>query len=435
MSLVRRLASRSILIFAARLLGAGLIFVLQIAIARLWGAAVLGDFILAIAAASILAVVIPLGYQTVGAYFTALYSSRSDGHMLRRFLVQSYGHVLVVGTLVVALGWVGTFPMGETGAHLRSVWTPTALIALSSAVLYVNSTTLIGMKQPFLGYGADMLVRPIVMLGLFAVVILLTDGAQLSLLLWLIAGGTTAICIVHLGVMAQFVRTVPRAEPRRPAEFGLWWRFAAPWVFITLASDYFFDLNLLMLAGLLDRTDLAVFGVSTRIFALVSFGIVTVYSLTLPDMFEADRASDTTAFGRRVGEANLVATLLAFGLFAGVALFGRYALALFGDEFVAGSGPLSILCLALVVRAMFGPASLVLSMHDQPAASLPAVGLGILALVAGNYLLVPQHGLMGAAVSAFTAITLWSFALWFTALRRAKVDVSLLARFRARAAA
>ena len=54
--------------------------------------------------------------------------------------------------------------------------------------------------------------------------------------------------------------------------------------------------------------------------------------------------------------------------------------------------------------------------------------LGLVALLAGNLLLAPRFGLMGAAVAALISIALWSAAQWFTVLRTAKVDVSIRAR-------
>src|SRR5690606_19746372 len=108
--------------------------------------------------------------------------------------------------------------------------------------------------------------------------------------------------------------------------------------------------NILMLALLLERADLAVFGVATRIFSLVSFGTVAVYAQTMPDLFEADARADRAGLARRLGEANIVATGLALVLFAGVAVLGPFALGLFGDGFEAGAAPLAILCLGLVMR-------------------------------------------------------------------------------------
>lgn len=431
MSLATRLASKSVFMFALRIAGAGFIFVVQAAIARVWGADALGDYLLVIAAANLLAVGMPLGFQTVGTYFAAEYRARGEGGQLRRFLMHGYGHVLVVGLAVAFLGWPVTHILGEAGDHLLPLWAPTAVIAIASAIGFVNGTVLVGLKRPLAGYIADMIFRPALMLAGFAIVAAVSEGPQLAPMLWLVAVFLLVLFAAQFGFVVHAIRDIPANDTPRPGEQRRWWRFAGPWVLIVLASDYFFDINLLMLAELLDRGDLAVFGVSARIFALVSFGVVAVYALTLPDMFEAEANADRSAIASRIGDANLVATLLAVGLFLGVLIFGRFALMLFGDEFADGALPMAILCLALVVRAMFGPASLVLSMHDKPYATLPSVLLGVVVVIALNLLLVPTYRLMGAAIAAFIAISVWSVSLWLTALLHAKVDVSIFNRFRA----
>jgi O-antigen/teichoic acid export membrane protein len=226
------------------------------------------------------------------------------------------------------------------------------------------------------------------------------------------------------------LKAVPDTAVVRHGDVRRWWRFAVPWVLISLATDFFFDIDLLLLSHSLPKEELAIFGVCTRIFSLVSFGVAAVYSVTLPDIFESEVNADRASFNRKIGDANLVASGLAVLLFAGMAILGPFALMLFGPSFSVGAMPLAVLCLALVVRSVMGPASVVLSMHDRPYASLPAVGLGIASLVALNWLLVPPMGLMGAALAATLAITLWSVALWWTALRTAKLDVSIMQRFR-----
>lgn len=430
MSLASRLASKSVLMFALRIAGAGFIFVVQAAIARVWGAEALGDYLLVIAAANLLAIAMPLGFQTVGTYFAAEYRARNEGAQLRSFLTHAYGFILVMGLAITVLGWPITFLMGEAGAHLLPLWTPTALIAIATAISFVSASVLVGLKRPMAGYLADMIFRPAGMLVAFAIVAAVSQGPQLLVMLWLVALLLLALFAGQFGLVVHEVRSIPSNDAIRPRESARWWRFAAPWVVIVLATDFFFDINLLLLAGLLDRSELAIFGVSTRIFALASFGIVAVYSLTLPDVFEAEAKADRTALAARLGDANLVATVLALVLFVGVLIFGGFVLTLFGEEFEAGAFPMAILCLALVVRAMFGPASLVLSMHDKPYASLPSVLLGVLVLIALNFVLVEPHGLMGAAIAAFTAMSTWSVALWLTALVHAKVDVSIFNRFR-----
>ncbi len=434
MSLAHRLASQSTIIFGGRLFGAGLIFLVQAFIARIWGAAILGEYLLIIAAVNLIAVTMPLGFQTVGTYFAAEYRARGERRQLVAFVRRAYGHVALAFVLVLAAGPYLLNMLGQGESVVAAHFMPVALLALATALVYVSGGVLVGLKRPFAGFFADGVFRPMVVLGTFLVCSMVfelpADG--FSAMLWTIAIGYVAISVVHFGfVVLTIVRIEDKGEGR-DNEWPRWWRFAAPWVLITLATDFFFDIDLLLLANMLDKEELAIFGVCTRIFSLVSFGVAAVYAVTLPDMFESEAQDDRAAFHRKVGEANVVATLVSLVLFALVAVGGHFALLLFGESFTAGALPLAILCLALVVRSAMGPASMVLSIHDRPWASLPAVILGMGTLVAGNFLLVPAFHLVGAAIAALIGIAVWSVALWVIALRTARIDVSILQWFRMR---
>ncbi|ODT74765.1 MAG: hypothetical protein ABS76_36180 [Pelagibacterium sp. SCN 64-44] len=437
MSLSGRLASQSTIIFGGRLFGAGLIFLVQAFIARFWGAAILGEYLLIIAAVNLISVAMPLGFQTIGTYFAAEYRARGDRRQLAAFMIRAYGHVTAAFVLLLAAGPALLGLLGQGGSAIAGHYVPVALLALATAMVYVSGGVLVGLKRPFAGFFADGIFRPMLVLTAFLICATAFDGPTegFDTMLWCIALGSVVISSVHFGFVVAAVRQVEaRVEPRA-AEWPRWWRFAAPWVMVTLATDFFFDIDLLLLANLLNHEELAIFGVCTRIFALVSFGVAAVYAVTLPDIFESEAQADRTAFHRKVGEANVVASLVSLVLFVLVAIGAPFALLLFGEGFTAGALPLAILCLALVVRSAMGPASMVLSIHDRPWASLPAVLLGMGTLAAGNWLLVPAFHLVGAAMAAIIAISAWSVALWAIALRTAHIDVSILQWFRTRRAA
>ncbi len=433
MSLARRLVSQSSVIFGARLFGAGLIFMVQALIARMWGAGFLGEYLIVIATVNLIAVVMPLGFHTVGTYFTAEYRARGDRRQLIAFLVRCYGHVAAAFVVVVLGGPLVLMLTGQQDSVVGAHFVPIALLALGAALVYVNGAILVGLKRPFAGFFADALFRPMVVLAAFAVVSIVSSPPEaFTLMLWIIAVCFVAIALVQFGLVAAAVPHIEDTADARPLDTVRWWRFAAPWVLISLATDFFFDIDLLLLSQVLSREDLAIFGVCTRIFSLVSFGVAAVYAVTLPDMFESEAKADRAAFHRKVGEANMVASLISLVLFAIMAIAAPFALLLFGPSFAAGALPLTLLCLALVVRSVMGPASLVLSIHDRPWASLPAVALGMVTLFVFNGLLVPPFGLIGASLAAIIAITAWSVGLWLIALRTAQVDVSIMQWFRAR---
>ena len=429
MSLRHRLVSQSTVLFGTRLIGAGLIFLVQVAIARFLGATVLGEYILVMASVNIIAVVMPLGFEATGTYFAAEYRANGQGRLLRGFMARAYGHIALTSLLVLIAGYPVAGWFGEPGRVLQAHWLPAAVLCLATALVFVSGALLVGLKRPFAGFFAETLFRPLLAIAGFALALLLGGGAgAIDLLLWVLAAGYMAVALVQLAVLLGTVAAVPLEAEERPKEWQRWWHFALPWIALVVAGDFFFDIDLLLLSGHLSHEELAVFGVCTRVFSLVSFGVGAVYAVTMPDMFESQAVADRDGFHAKIGEANLIASGLSLLLLAAVVVLSPLAFMLFGATFQAGVVPLAILCLGLVVRSMFGPGSMMLSVHNRPYATLPAVAVSLAVLLVMNFVLVPAFGLTGAASAALIAITVWSGALWFTALRVSGVDVSIRAR-------
>lgn len=435
MSLRQRLLSQSTVIFGARLFGAGLTFLAQVAIARFIGAQALGEYILVMATVNIVAVIMPLGFETIGTYFAAEYRAKGEGRLLRGFMTRAYIHVALTGVILLLAGYPVALLFGEAGAALASHWTPAVILCISTAMVFVSGAMLVGLKRPFAGFFAETLFRPLLAIAGFAVTLLFARvQGQIDLILWVLAVGYAVVAVAQFIMLLRTTSEIPAIDAPRAGESRRWWRFALPWIALAVAGDYFFDIDLLLLAGHMPHEQLAVFGVCTRIFSLVAFGVGAVYAVTMPDMFESEALKDRAGFHRKIGEANLVASALSLVLLVLVLIGSPLAFMLFGPAFSQGVVPLAILCVGLVVRSVFGPASVVLSIHDRPYAALPAVGASLATLVVANYAMVPLWGVTGAAVAALMAMTVWSGALWLTALHVAGVDVSIRARLKPAAA-
>jgi O-antigen/teichoic acid export membrane protein len=305
-------------------------------------------------------------------------------------------------------------------------------MTFGNALVLVSSALLIGIKRPFSSFFVDSLFRTAMIIGALLIAWLaLTSGDQFGMLVWMVAGAYLIAGVAQTAfTLSRVLREVPlEAEPRR-GEWRRWWRFAVPWVIIILATDFFFDLDLIFLAGMMSKEDLAIFGVCARIFMLVSFGVTAVYAVTLPDLFESGIKQGNGEFQKLVGDTGLLATAIAIVILAALALGGPLLLMLFGTEFLAGVVPLTILGVGLLVRAVMGPAALALSIQDRPYTRLPSVAAGVLTLVALNLVLVPSMGIMGAALAAMMAQAVWFVAMWMTAIRVVSIDVSIFPRLR-----
>jgi O-antigen/teichoic acid export membrane protein len=422
--------SKSGALFSARMAGAGLMFLVQAAIARWWGSDVLADYLLLISAANIAAMVMPLGFQTIGSYFAVEYASHGRAGDLMRFVKRAY---LQAGTSAMAFAVAAWVIMQWTGLDgtIASLIVPGLLFAMAMASVFICSALLVGLKHPAAGLLADGLFRPLAVLAGFLLAIWIGEGARLDIMVWVMALAYTAVAAASLGWTLKAVSAVDDTHAPDAAQPRRWWRFALPWVIIATSTEFFFDIDLLMLASLLDKTELAIFGVSARFFALLAFGMTAVYALLLPDMMQAGAKKQGTEFDRCLNEANLAAFMMSLALLAASFVAGTWGLALFGTEFEQGRWALSILCAILVVRAFFGPAELVLSLNDRPWAAMPAVIVGLGGLVVANLMLVPAYGLNGAAFAALIAATTAGLVKWLSVRVITGHDVSLLARFQA----
>ena len=431
MSLRQRLLSQSTVIFGARLFGAALTFLVQVAIARFLGSQALGEYILVMATVNVIAVVMPLGFEATGTYFAAEYRAKGEGRLLRGFMARAYTHIALTGLVLIVAGQAVAGFFGEAGATIALHWTPAAVLTIATAMVFVSGAMLVGLKRPFAGFFAETLFRPLLAIAGFVLAITVSTGGQgINQILWVLSVGYAVVALVQLALLLRTARDIPAGEGAPRPEVRRWWYFAVPWVALVVAGDFFFDIDLLLLAGHMPHEQLAIFGVCTRIFSLVAFGVGAVYAVTMPDMFESEALKDRDGFHRKIGDANLVASGLAVVLLGAVLLLSPIAFMLFGPEFQQGVIPLAILCVGLVVRSVFGPSQIVLSIHNRPYTALPAVGASLAALIAANLLLVPPLGLIGAALAALIAMTVWSGALWLTTLRVAGVDVSIRARLR-----
>ena len=152
-------ASQSMVIFAARIFGAAVIFAAQAMIARFWGAEILGEYLLIIATVNLIAVVMPLGFETIGTYFAAEYRAKGEGRLLRGFMLRAYGHTALTGALLLVLGYPVAELFGEPGRALAAHWMPAAVLAIATAIVLVSGAMLVGLKKPFAGFFAETLFR------------------------------------------------------------------------------------------------------------------------------------------------------------------------------------------------------------------------------------------------------------------------------------
>ena len=145
---------------------------------------------------------------------------------------------------------------------------------------------------------------------------------------------------------------------------------------------------------------------------LVAFQTAAVLALVLgafdvafaPIMGQAWARKDLVTIRESYAAVHRMAAMATVPLFVGVIVFQDEILSLFGREIGEGGMALMILALGYLLNAMTGSANTVLLMTGRSRTVLLNTVVYGIALVVGTVLLIPQWGILGAAVSASCAL-------------------------------
>ena len=420
-----QLLTRSGGLMAARVAGGAIALLTNILIARYYGAEALGIFALVMAAVSLVAIVLPLGFQAVSILFVSRYLEQGRRDLVAGFADRGYRNIARL-TGVAALGVVvGAIAAPAGGWHEQVICAGfVAAMAPAVALINLNCNILNGHRRQFAGLLPDLLIKPALMTAAVGLTIVLFDGASIPLMLGAICLALWAAALCHVPAMRPVlagVRKAPAPEAKR-------WREAAwPWMAISALSDYFIELHLLLAGMLAAPAQIAVLHVCFRLRMLAAFGLRALYALILPDIFASYERKDKAEFRSNIARANALALVYAVTVCLAIVPLGNWVLSLFGEAFENGRAILLIVCSAMISRAVFGPAPAIMAMKGQHGSVIWILSLGTAISLALGLALFPALGVEAIAIAYTVSYSLIAVAQWWWVKRKTGIDCSIFA--------
>lgn len=385
-----------------------------------------------------LAVVVTRGFDpadagrffTVTSVFAILVTASTLGtdSGLSRFLLRLEAHGracdirrvvtwAVVPTALVGCAWSGALllagddiahalGLGPAGARLLG-WVALALPAAVVAEVLLSTSRGFGHVRTTVV--VDRLARPLVQLTL-AVLVVAGSGSVAALVGgW--AGAYLVSAALALVVVLRFV--VRRAGPVRsiaPSTAGrpvrAFWAFTWPRGIGALAQMGIQKVDIIVVALLLSPVSAALYAAATR---FVPLGQMAVQSLqqVLQPRFTAILLLDDRDLLRDVFRVvTSWSILLAWPLYLCVACAPGAYLGLFGGRYADASPVVLLMGAAMLVAVATGPVDTLLLMAGRSALSMANAVAALLLDVVLCLVLVPRHGITGAAVAWAAAVAL-----------------------------
>ncbi|GHA14464.1 polysaccharide export related protein [Devosia pacifica] len=389
------------LAFAMRVASAGLVFGLQVLLARLMPNSDYGGFVTLwtwmIAFGSFSA----FGLAEAGVRFLPRYlvrgRSSAVGGFIRTGFAISTGGAVLLGALGVL---VSRFIDGEAALIVL-------FIALGLPFLAIEFY-LEGVARGFGWYRLTTLpvyiVRPILIGATVAALAAL--GFEITLAL---VGTVVVVAMACVSAAMALIMRIKLADFHRAAAVSrpqarLWIMAALPLLLVSGLEDLVTYCDVLLISLLLPAEQVGIYFAAARVLALANFVYFAMY-LVAGRRFALDLAARDKA---RLESSLLQSSRLTFWLtvvaVAGTAAIGPVLLGAFGQAFVAGYPAMLILGAGMLARALAGQASelLLVGGHQRQAALTLAATLCCNVVL--TVLLVPFFGIVGAALGTAIAM-------------------------------
>jgi len=414
-SIARRIAGTAFLI---RVFGAGVIYLSHILLARWMGSFEFGVYVYVWTWLVLIGGLAPLGIAYSAQRFIPEYGAAKDLDRLRGFLTGSRYLSFGLGAAVAAIGLALILAFGDRIAPYYFV---PFLLALACIPLFTLSSAQDGIARSFnwihIALVPSFVAQPLVILAIVAVcyasgvpAVAVTAMAATAAAIW--------VTVILQAVLLQrrLLREVA-AGPRR-YEITHWFRTALP---IFLVDGFYFLLtytDILVLQLFVDPSQIGIYYAATKTLVLISFIYYAVSAAFAHRFSEAHFAGRRDQLEAFISEAVRWTFWPSLAMAALLLLLGKWILTLFGAGFADGYPLLFVLALGLLARASVGPAERLLIMVGEQRVCAAIYATAFTVNLVLCFALVAWLGLIGAAISTATALTVESVLLFVMARRR-----------------
>jgi O-antigen/teichoic acid export membrane protein len=356
-----------------------------------------GLFRISVALYELLVIVALVGLGQAMTRYVAVFRADRDraavlGTIRLGLVVTTISSVVVAAALYLASPWLSdvVYNKPELVSPLRFVAFAIPPGALTAVALAACSGFRTMRPNAFIGLMLDPILRLVLIVGALQL------GLDLHGVFWafvIIPYVTCLLALLWLAVLARGPVLPPRIERRQIARFA-----GVAWV-ATFTTQGLLWLDLLILPAYVSSSELAIYSVATSVVVMATFAMSPISQSLAPRIADLHRRKEL----RRLAIAYQAAAswMLRFSLpfFAIILIFPRPLLGVFGTGYGVGAAITVILAFGKLSDVATGPCGTMLNQAGFNKLAL-VDNVVILVLNVGlNLLLIPTHGIRGAAVA------------------------------------
>lgn len=422
----------ALMAFAVRVASAGLLYLSQIILARWMGASEFGAYVLAWTWVLVLGGLSHLGLSLANMRLLPEYAETGQWTLFRGLLRGGRLIALGVGS-IVALAGIATVHL--LGSRISSQTAHAVMLAMACVPLYALTDLQdgIGRGRGWIGVALipPYILRPTLLL--VGMVIAHELGATMCAVTaaGVAIAATAGAALVQTGLVERRLAAEVPKGPRAYA-FRTWFSISMPLLAIYGAELVMQNADVILLAMYRPAAEVGMYFAAAKTMALVMFVHYAVGSAAAHRFAALKARGDTDGLTRAVRDGVRWTFLPSLAAAIALLALGKPLLWLFSPEFTAAYPVMAILVVGFLARASVGPAEFLLNMlGQQRAVAAVAISAAIfdIALCA---ILIPQLGMLGAALGNAATLVFAAIAYGGVAYRRLGMNIFILAHVRAK---
>ncbi len=403
--------------FGVRVASAGVLYLSQVTLARLMGGSEYGIYVFVWTLVLVLSGLSHLGLNTAVIRLLSRYEALGEHGLARGLLRGSRLVVMTSASVVAAIAFCVLWAVPDivSSAYVLPIFLGLVCIPMA-AVSDVQDG--IGRSR---GWIATALLPPYVLRPTLVLAgMLLAHQAGLAMEAATAAGAAIAATWVSALVQAMLIRRKVQtvfAPVERQYQFGSWLVYSLPLAITAFCEIVFQNTDILVISTYLTPEDAGIYYASAKTMSLILFVHYAVGSAV------ANRFASLDARGDREGLEALVRSGVSWTFWpslvaaAGILVFGKPLLSLFGEEFVRGYLVMLIMVVGFLFRSAMGPIEFLLNMLGQQRACAVVLICCATLNVVLNIWLVPIYGMAGAAAATALSFSIAAVANYLVAWR------------------
>ena len=401
---MNEIAKGTLLAFGLKVVGAGLTFLFNVAIARLLGAEGAGLFFLALSVTAIGSVIGRIGLDNTLLRFIATHFTRGEISQIKGvYLLGMVLASITSGTLALLGFWLSPWIAIEIFNKPALVeplkWMSLAIFPF--AILNLQAESLKGLKRIRDALLVQSIGVPLVGI-LFILPLTNLGGVEGSTWAYLIS----TVIVTFLGFWIWFSNMIKLEGKAILYSLKILLTSCKPLFVTSLMNRALLLWAPFVFLGIwADNQEVGIFGAVSRIAMLVSFMLTTINNVLAPKFAELYAKNEIKIMELTAQRSALMITLLTSPIFLVLIFGGEWILFLFGPEFIKGATALAILATGELINTFTGSVNHFLIVTGNEIIVRNITIFGALIQIILSLVLIPWAGIIGAAIATATAVS------------------------------